>query len=99
MDANWSVARAPEVIDGPFSLDTVRRVGLEDGDLILDLSQTSMLTRDGCDALVELHDELERAGYELALQDPPLRIAEVLRATNTDQVLAVMPPSGALPDD
>jgi anti-anti-sigma regulatory factor len=87
---DWSVVTAPDVIDGEEA-EMVRDAFSVDRDLILDLSETTLLTANGSRALFDLHHRQRLTGHVLALKGAVGIVRQVIEITGLDREVLIIP--------
>jgi anti-anti-sigma regulatory factor len=88
---DWEIVAAPAEMDGRDAVEMVRRVLAGESDVIIDLTDTELLTSDGCEALVEMHTLLIHQERSVALRAREGGLPwRVIRVTGLDDRFAVL---------
>jgi anti-anti-sigma regulatory factor len=88
---DWEIVAAPVEMDGSDAVEMVRHVLATDADVIIDLTETELLTSNGCEALLEMHTLLVHQERSVALRARPGALPwRVIRATGLDDRFAVL---------
>ena len=91
MGDGWRVVTAPTVVEGRDAVEMVREALGGADHVVIDLTETELLTSEGCQALVEVQTALARDDRRVALRVGDTRIvAEVLRITGLDERFPIL---------
>ena len=83
MDGDRAVVKAPVVVEGRDAVQMVRHALAHGTDVELDMSDTELLTSEGCQALLQIQSVLAQSGMTVVVRPGQTRIVrEVMRITD-----------------